>query len=164
MVTQATSFPYTDRTRLTIDGAGRFTIMIRVPTWATQGMSVSIDGASLPIEVTPGEYLPLNREWRSGVTVDVRIPMGLRLSRLMDQPNIASIFYGPVLLSVEEPGPLSDWRQVKINTDDIGQSLEGDPSKLRFQMGDLQLKPFFETYGRYSVYLDVSSVRAHRIR
>ena len=116
---------------------------------------VSINGASLPIEVTPGEYLTLDRAWKSGDTIDLQMPMGFRLSRIMDQPNIASIFYGPVLLAVEEPGPLSEWRQVKINTDDIGQSIEGDPSKLRFQIGDLQLKPFFETYDRYSVYLDV---------
>ncbi len=155
VVTQVTSFPYSDRTKLTIDGAGQFAIMVRVPKWATNGMHVSINGASLPIEVTPGEYLTLDRAWKSGDTIDLQMPMGFRLSRIMDQPNIASIFYGPVLLAVEEPGPLSEWRQVKINTDDIGQSIEGDPSKLRFQIADLQLKPFFETYDRYSVYLDV---------
>jgi hypothetical protein len=75
----------------------------------------------------------------------------------MDQPNIASVFYGPVLLAMEEPSRLSDWRRVSLNTDDLSQSIKGDPGTLRFQIGNLQLKPFFETYGRYSVYFDVAS-------
>jgi DUF1680 family protein len=155
VVTQATSFPYSDRTRLTLDGAGQFAILLRIPHWAADGASVSINGTRLPIAVTPGEYLTLDRAWESGDTVELQLPMDFRLHRTMDQPNIASIFYGPVLLAVEEPGSLSEWRKVKLNTDDIAQSIKGDPSQLRFQLDDLKLKPFFETYGRYSVYLDI---------
>jgi DUF1680 family protein len=155
VVTQATSFPYSDRTRLTLDGAGQFAILLRVPHWAADGASVSINGTRLHIAVTPGEYLTLDRTWKSGDTVDLRLPMDFWLSRVMDQPDIASIFYGPVLLAVQESGPLSAWRKIRLHADGIGQSIEGDPSKLRFQIADLRLKPFFETYDRYSVYLQV---------
>jgi len=74
----------------------------------------------------------------------------------MDQPNIASIFYGPVLLAVQEPGPRSDWRPVTLDAGDIGKSITGDPATLRFATNGVDLKPFYETYGRYSVYLDVT--------
>lgn len=157
VVTQATNFPYSDRSRLTIEGAGRFALMVRVPKWLNEEIEVRVNGESQAIQATPGEYLAMDRAWNSGDRVDLRTPMGLRLSRIMDQPNIASIFYGPVLLAIQEKGPLSTWRQVKINVNKLGKSIVGDPGKLRFQVGDLRLKPFFETYGRYSVYLDVLS-------
>ncbi len=153
-VTQTTSFPYSDRTRLTVDGAGQFSLMVRVPRWATRGVQVSLNGAVESSEVVLGEYLTFDRMWKSGDTVELRMPMSFRLSRVMDQPNIAAIFYGPILLAVAEPGPLSEWRKVRI-AGDLEQSIEGDSSQLRFPIGDLQLKPFFETYGRYSVYLDI---------
>jgi hypothetical protein len=74
----------------------------------------------------------------------------------MDQPNVASIFYGPILLAAEESGPRTDWRQVTLHAADIGKSIKGDPSTLRFTIGDAVLKPFYETYGRHSVYLHVT--------
>ena len=78
------------------------------------------------------------------------------LSPVMDQPNIASIFYGPVLLAVEEREPLSTWRTVTMDADDIGKSITGDPSRLRFKTNGVNLRPFFEMYGRHSVYMDVT--------
>ena len=48
VVTQTTSFPYSDRTKLTVDGSGQFALMVRVPRWATRGIEVSINGESLP--------------------------------------------------------------------------------------------------------------------
>ncbi len=157
VITQATSFPYSDHTKLTIDGSGQFALMIRVPRWATQGVHVSLNGASLPIQAAPGEYLTLDRTWTNGDSVELRMPMSFWLSRVMDQRNIASIFYGPVLLAVEESGSRSEWRKVQLDPRDVGRSIEGDASSLRFRLGDLQLKPFFETYGRHSVYLDVTA-------
>ena len=156
-VTQATSFPYSDRSRLTIEGTGQFALMVRVPMWVGDGMKVQINGESQAVQGTPGEYVTLDRAWKSGDRVELRMPMTFRLSRIMDQPNIAGIFYGPVLLAVQEKGPLSTWRRVKIDVNDMSKSIVGDPATLRFQMGDLRLKPFFESYGRYSVYLDVLS-------
>jgi DUF1680 family protein len=156
-VTQATSFPYSDRTRLTIDGAGDFAILIRVPQWASSGIQVSINAERQLVESAPGEHVVLDRMWKSGDTIHLQMPMEFRLSRVMDQPNIAGIFYGPVLLAVQETGPRSEWRKVKLDVQNLSHSLEGDPNSLRFTIGDLHLKPFFETYGRYSVYLDITS-------
>jgi hypothetical protein len=73
----------------------------------------------------------------------------------MDQPNIASLFYGPVLLAAEESEPLSDWRRIVLDRSDLGKSIAGDPATLRFNLGNVAFRPFYEMYGRYSVYLDV---------
>ena len=84
------------------------------------------------------------------------MPFSFRLEPVVDQPNVASLFYGPVLLAAEEAGPRTDWRNVVLDAGDIGKSISGDPAVLRFTAGDAVFKPFFETYGRHSVYLHVT--------
>jgi len=74
----------------------------------------------------------------------------------MDQQNIASLFYGPVLLAAQEAAPRNDWRKITLQARDISSSIIGDPKLLQFTIGDVVFKPFYETYGRHSVYLDVT--------
>ena len=155
-VTQKTSFPYTDTTKLIIDGEGTFAIRVRMPVWATKGFSVKINNESQTVTATPGTYLTLSRKWKNGDTIELTMPFHFYLSRVMDQPNIASIFYGPVLLAAEEPESRSSWRPITLNGTDIGKSFTGDPSALRFQAEGVSFKPFYETYDRHSVYLDVT--------
>jgi DUF1680 family protein len=159
VLTQRTSFPYSEVTHLEISGGGAFDLKIRVPRWATRGFTVKINGRAQTVKATPGNYCTLRRAWKEHDVVEVHMPFTFRLSRLMDQPNIASLLYGPVLLAAEEPEPRSDWRPLTLNATDIGRSITGDPATLRFSIGDLPFRPFFETYGRYSVYLDVTLKR-----
>jgi len=72
------------------------------------------------------------------------------------QPNVASLFYGPVLLAAEEPEARTDWRKVELDVKDISRSITGDPATLRFQVDGVAFRPFFETYGRHSVYVYVA--------
>ena len=43
-----------------------------------------------------------------------------------------------------------------LDAGDIGKSIAGDPGALRFSAGGIAFKPFYETYERYSVYLNVT--------
>jgi hypothetical protein len=74
----------------------------------------------------------------------------------MDQQNIASLFYGPVLLAAQEPEARKDWRKIILDAGDISKSVNGDPRQLQFTIDGVLFKPFYETYGRHSVYLDVT--------
>ena len=152
---QCTRFPYADTTKLTLIGKGTFDIRVRVPKWATHGFSVKINDRDQKADAVPGTYLTLSRSWQDGDTIELKIPFGFYLRRVMDQPNIASLFYGPVLLAVEEPESRTTWRQVTLDADDLGRSITGDPGTLRFSTNGANLKPFYEMYGRHSVYLDV---------
>jgi len=60
-----------------------------------------------------------------------------------------------VLLAAQEPAPRTSWRRVTLDAQDIGKSVTGDPSKLEFMIDGVVFKPFFDTYGRHSVYLNV---------
>jgi len=156
VVRQHTDFPYSDTTRLTFCGAGSFDVNVRVPSWATGGFFVKINGVEQRPDATPGTYLNLRRDWQDGDTIELRMPFRFHLRPVMDRPNIASIFYGPVLLAAEESGPRAQWRGVTLDAADLGMSITGDTSTLRFKIGDVSLKPFYETYGHHSVYLDVT--------
>ena len=154
-VEQKTDFPNKDITTLIIDGNGKFDLNVRVPTWATKGFYVSINGEKENVEAKPGTYLAIRRDWKNGDKVELRMPFSFHLEPVMDQQNIASLFYGPILLAAEESSPRENWREITLNAQDISKSIHGDPEKLRFNIGGVNFKPFYETYGRYSVYLDV---------
>ncbi len=154
-ITQDTGFPYSNTINLTVSGKGEFALNLRVPGWATHGFRVLINEEEQSVEAQPGSYLALARSWSDGDTVTVKIPMGFHLMPLMDQPNIASIFYGPVLLAAEEEGARTDWRRIHIDPAYPDLSFSGDPATLHFEADDAHFKPFFEMYGHHSVYLDI---------
>ncbi|SFG82191.1 beta-L-arabinofuranosidase domain-containing protein [Pedobacter insulae] len=155
-VVQTTAFPTEDHTKLTIKGNGKFDLKVRVPHWATKGFFVTINGKDEKTKAEPGSYLTLSRKWKDGDVIDLRMPFQFHLDPVMDQQNIASLFYGPVLLAAQEPAPRNDWRKVTLNLEDIGKSIQGDPKSLQFTIDGVTYKPFYETYGRHSVYLDVT--------
>jgi DUF1680 family protein len=155
-VTQSTAYPNEDLTRLTINGRGRFDLKVRVPNWATKGFKVTINGKEQKINAIPGSYLTISRKWKNGDRIELKMPFRFYLEPIMDQQNIASLFYGPVLLAALEPEPRTEWRKISLNAEDIGKSISGDPEKLEFIIDGIVFKPFYETYGRYSVYFDVS--------
>jgi DUF1680 family protein len=155
-VEQTTAFPNEDNTRLTIKGNGKFDIHVRVPHWATKGFFVKINGKEEKVKAQPGSYLTLNRKWKDGDTIELRMPFQFHLEPVMDQQNIASLFYGPILLAAQESEPRKEWRKVTLDVKDIGKSIEGDPKKLQFSINGVVFKPFYDTYGRHSVYLDVT--------
>jgi len=155
-VTQTTAFPKEDHTLLTIKGNSEFDLNVRVPHWATKGFFVKINGKDEAVKAEPGSYLTISRKWKDGDKVELRMPFHFYLEPVMDQQNIASLFYGPVLLAAQEAEPLKEWRKVTLNLKDISKSITSDSEKLQFNIEGIVYKPFYESYGRYSVYLDVT--------
>jgi len=154
-IDQTTNYPQEDNTRLTIHGGGKFDLYARVPGWATKGFFVTINGKQQKLAATPGSYLKISRSWKDGDVVELKMPFSFHLDAVMDQPNIASLFYGPVLLAAQEPEARKDWRKITLDGQDLGKTIKGDPRQLHFTIDDVVFKPFYETYQRHSVYLDV---------
>jgi uncharacterized protein len=154
-VEQTTNFPMEDNTRLTIRGGGKFDIHVRVPGWATKGFFVKINGKEQALQAKPGSYLKISRSWKDGDIIELKMPFQFHLDPVMDQQNIASLFYGPILLAAQESEARKEWRKITLDAEDIGKSIKGDPQQLEFTIDDVVFKPFYETYGRHSVYLDV---------
>ncbi|WP_316843864.1 beta-L-arabinofuranosidase domain-containing protein [Pedobacter psychrodurus] len=155
-VEQTTDFPNEDETRLKISGSGSFDVNVRVPGWATNGFFVKINGRTEKTQAKPGSYLKISRQWKDGDIIELKMPFGFHLDPVMDQQNIASLFYGPVLLAAQEPSARKDWRKVTLEAGDIGKTIQGDPKLLEFTIDGILYKPFYQTYGRHSVYLNVT--------
>ncbi|MBG6234168.1 DUF1680 family protein [Pedobacter sp. CAN_A7] len=155
-IEQSTSFPKEDHTRLTVKGSGKFDIHVRVPGWATKGFFVKINGKEQKLNAEPGSYLKLSRHWKDGDAIELKMPFQFHLDPVMDQQNIASLFYGPILLAAQEPEARKEWRKVSLDAQDISKSIHGDPATLEFTIDNVVFKPFYETYGRHSVYVDVT--------
>lgn len=155
-IEQTTAFPKGDNTKLTIKGKGKFDIKVRVPKWATKGFFVTINGKNKKVNALPGTYLTLNRKWKNGDTIELKMPFSFHLDPVMDQQNIASLFFGPILLAAQETDPRKEWRKVTFNVNDIGESIKGNTKTLEFTIDGVVFRPFYETYGRHSVYLDVT--------
>ncbi|WP_373312317.1 beta-L-arabinofuranosidase domain-containing protein [Asanoa siamensis] len=98
-VTQSTSYPVSDTTTLTLAGAmsGSWSIRIRVPAW-TSGATVSVNGAVQNVPTTPGSYATVTRTWTAGDTIVVRLPMRVGTVAANDNPGVAAVTYGPVVL------------------------------------------------------------------
>jgi DUF1680 family protein len=156
VVQQVTDFPYADTTKIVVKGGGALDIRVRVPHWATRGFFVKVNGREQQVKAVPGSYVSVGSTWRANDTIELRMPFTFYLDPVVDQPNVASIFYGPVLLAAEEAGPRTDWRKVTLDGTDIGKSVQGDPATLRFTIDGVPFKPYYETYGRNSVYLNIA--------
>jgi DUF1680 family protein len=102
-IRQETNFPEEDSTALIIKTKGdtEFVLRIRVPYWATKGLMVSINGRPRRVPRKPGSYLTLERTWKDGDRVVVEMPMGLHLFPMPDDPMLAAVMYGPLVLAGE---------------------------------------------------------------
>jgi hypothetical protein len=101
-LTQTTTFPEEEGTRLSIaaDGPVRATLAIRHPHWCSDA-TVTVNGDAVAHDNRPGSYISVDREWRPGDTVEVRLPMTLRAVPLPGAPDRIAIAYGPVVLAGE---------------------------------------------------------------
>jgi len=96
---QETRFPEEDRTTLTLRSAGpvKLAIKIRYPAWSGR-VEVAVNGERQTIDAQPSSYMTLDRPWRDGDTLSVRLPMSLRAVPLTDDPSQVAFMYGPLVL------------------------------------------------------------------
>jgi len=74
---------------------------IRHPYWAFAGIQVAVNGAKESFTSKPGSYLVLSRVWKNGDTVDITMPMTLRIEAFRDNPRKLAFMYGPLVLCAE---------------------------------------------------------------
>jgi hypothetical protein len=101
VVRQETRFPDEDTTRLTfkLEKPIRLALKVRYPAWAQSGMTLTVNGKREDVKATAGSYVTVEREWKNGDTVQVRLPMSLRIEAMPDDPKMIAVLYGPVVLA-----------------------------------------------------------------
>jgi DUF1680 family protein len=152
-IEQATRYPLDGASTFTVRGNGRLAVMLRVPSWVRRGYTVKVNGAAQRITATPGQYVAIDRQWRTGDRIDIAMPLSFRAERTIDDPAVQSIFYGPTLLAVQAPAVGNNLETGLINvslykdfklTGDFGAGMAPLPNKLlHFSANDRTWAPFF---------------------
>ncbi|MCE7000656.1 glycoside hydrolase family 127 protein [Saccharothrix sp. S26] len=151
-VTQTTTYPASDTTTLTVTGnaSGSWTMRLRIPAWTT-GATVSVNGVAQDIATTPGTYAALTRSWASGDTVTVRLPMRVVLQPANDNPAVAAVTFGPVVLSGNY-GNTALSRLPVLDPTSITRT-SGLAFTARADGATVNLGPFYDAHGfNYTVY------------
>jgi uncharacterized protein len=165
-VSQQTDFPASDKTSLKIGVSQptEFKLVLRVPWWATRGSSVSLNGSAWSggTPAKPGTWLTMSRTWQDGDSVELTMPMSLTVQPINDEPNLAAIMYGPLVLAgLVEPDVLQPGCPAPVLTGDMQhpenwlKPVPGKPLTFRTtgQPVDLTFVPIHqvveESYGLY---------------
>lgn len=124
-VVQATAFPDTDHTRLefSTEKPQAMRVAFRQPAWCA-AMTVTVNGRRRVVARQPGSYYLLNRTFRQGDVVEVRLPMRLKLEPLPHSPEHAAVMYGPIVLAARlGTQGLTTGSQLIVNERESGQML-----------------------------------------
>lgn len=183
---QETRFPESDQTTLVMRCRTPVAakLAIRVPYWATGGGSVTLNGRAIEGFASPSSYFELQRTWRDGDTLAVRLPMSLHVHAMPDDPDVQALMYGPLVLVGRlgtegltpelmraEPTGLREVPRYRAEAveapalrapeGDLARAVEGVPGRpLVFrtvgQTRDLELVPFYRLFDeRYATYWKV---------
>jgi hypothetical protein len=101
---ESTDYPFSDTIRIVVSApkAVRFPLYLRIPAWC-RGAEVTVNGNKVPASrVAPG-YVILDRKWKKGDEVTLRLPMALSVHRWEKNKNSASVNYGPLTFSLLIP-------------------------------------------------------------
>lgn len=101
---QETSYPEQDTTQLSLSMSTpqQFKLRIRVPAWA-QKIDVRVNGADSNVPVQADGWATVERLWKTGDQITVKIPMQLRAVPVDKQhPDRVALVYGPVVLVAQE--------------------------------------------------------------
>ena len=101
---QTTKFPDEERITFTVDNAPSKAIALkmRIPYWATQGVTVNVNNQPVQVTATPSSYVELGRNWKSGDIITVDIPMPLHINTAPDDKQVQAAMYGPLVLAVRQ--------------------------------------------------------------
>ncbi|MFF9772982.1 beta-L-arabinofuranosidase domain-containing protein [Streptomyces sp. NPDC013978] len=99
-IAQSTDYPREQGSTITVGGgSAAFELRLRVPSWATAGFRVTVNGSAVSGTPAAGSYFTIpSRTWRAGDVVRVTIPFRLRVEKALDDPSLQTLFYGPVNL------------------------------------------------------------------
>lgn len=153
-----TEFPFGEHVALTVTKAPRtaLPIAVRLPGWA-DGATVRLNGQLAAFERQSG-YAVLKRSWRTGDTIELTLPMRLKVEPTPDNPRMIAFTHGPIVLAADVAGPTPAWTEPApglIGTDASTALQPVDTGRHEFRMNQavpaaLTLKPFFNQYHRRS--------------
>ena len=183
--TQECAWP-AEKSVIRIDKGGRFAMKLRVPSWATQGFSVKLNGKSVAKQYAPCSYVEIpEREWKAGDKVEVKMPFSAHIHFGPDKMDLAAtgvneartpfepmwegaILYGPLVMATPD---ITVWEQAEFTLDadlkDIvlkgttgGEGTNGNVYSLT--LGDKTFYPDYLMTGHSTHYLRLNVLTGNK--
>ena len=149
------NYPFSEAVQLdlTSDRPADFGIYLRIPSW-TKAASVSVNGKRQSMELKPGTFANLHRQWKTGDRIELHLPISTHLEAIDPQhPGIVALMYGPlVLFAVTNAAP-------SVTRAQLLAAKRSGPASWQAQTaaGPLTLIPFTEINDQtYTTYLHVT--------
>ncbi len=118
VVDQATTYPESDTTRLTVHSKQPvpFTLYVRVPAWTGAASSVRVNDEPVPVALSDG-FLKIERTWRAGDAVQITFPMVLRYEAIAPESlDLQALLYGPIFRTHDGTVTFLPFYKVKAET------------------------------------------------
>lgn len=115
-ITETTDYPFRSLVSFVVtpEKPVRFPLMLRIPEWATNA-ELQVNGKKQKV-ARAGEFATLNREWRSGDRVELKLPMTVQAHRgyqralyLQRGPLVYSLKIAEDWQKLKQHGPAADW-------------------------------------------------------
>lgn len=173
-VIQETAFP-SDSTKLTVaalgeGSTGTFDMKLRVPYWATNGFTVTVNDKEVIKEAEISTYVTLNGI-KAGDVITVNMPWTLHLDKTPDklgESMAASIMYGPFVMAAKNsstewqrlvlPEHLADVFQIGVNETNGFPTLSGSGYSFAPMFAPEYATEAYHTYFKVLVTADDGSV------
>ncbi|HEY4611976.1 MAG TPA: beta-L-arabinofuranosidase domain-containing protein [Bacteroidota bacterium] len=169
-MTQTTSYPAEETSTLTLSMSGtkEFSLSFRVPEWA-RGASVKINSVAANVTCAPGTWATMKRAWNSGDTVELRIPLPLRMQPIdRVHTDVVAIVRGPAVMALEADYHEPNFR-LPSNDDDLNQWIVPDTAPGTFLVklpgGDKErvrskVRPYYDMVESfcYKMYFDCTKL------
>ena len=167
-VRQETKFPTMDTTKLTFSCGKPVDLELRLrwPSWAKSGFEVTVNGRTQKTTGAPRSWVTINRAWKSGDTVSVKMPFSVRTEGFADNPYRFAFLNGPIVLCAQVD-PSKPFPAVVAEREQVLKALKpaGKPNSFTapaetFRVpgaaGSVVLEPFYAMHGGrpYQVYFD----------
>ncbi len=106
-LSQVTDYPWDGTVTLMMESTGEFSLFLRVPGWCLAAdIGLTINGQAMPAIQDGNGYLALRRDWQTGDTVCLELPMPPQLitahAGVTANRGRAALMRGPLVYCVEQ--------------------------------------------------------------
>ena len=118
-------------------GRGRFSVKLRIPSWATEGFDIKLNGESLATEYAPGTYFEIpRRRWTRRDLLEVTMPFvrhieygpdPVMLDSANDKERLGVLMEGPLVMAAKG---ISSWDDAVLTLGEDGLPVGLDESAL----------------------------------
>jgi len=132
-----------------VDGSGaELEIWLRIPFWLKGKAVIKLNGHEVGYGMADGYAIVAGGVFENGDTLEISLPFEFRLERAKDDPSVACLYYGPLVLVIDDGS--QEFIELALDESFAGLEKVGD---LEFAFGGYKLIPLFlANCGPYHAY------------